>query len=116
MVVPGVTKEQGLSTLEDAAREVLPEHYAIDYAGESRQLRKEGNTMIGVLGIALLFVFLVLAVQFNSFRDPLVVLLGSVPLALAGATWITFMDWTTINIYSQVGLLPWLVSYPRTLF
>lgn len=104
-VIPGTTKEQGLATLEQAATELLPSSYTIDYAGESRQIRLEGNTLEGVLGIALIFVFMVLAVQFNSFRDPLVVLLGSVPLALSGAMLFTFLDFTTINIYSQVGFI-----------
>jgi multidrug efflux pump len=104
-LIPGITKEQGLATLEQAAADLLPSGYSIDYAGESRQLRQEGNTMLGVLGVAVVFVFLVLAVQFNSLRDPLVVLLGSVPLALSGAMLIAFLDWTTINIYSQVGLI-----------
>ncbi|MGB5335396.1 MAG: efflux RND transporter permease subunit, partial [Woeseiaceae bacterium] len=70
-LIPGITKEQGLATLEQTASELLPTGYSIDYAGESRQLRQEGNTMLGVLGIAVVFVFLVLAVQFNSLRDPL---------------------------------------------
>ena len=104
-VIPGTTKEQGLSALEQAAAQLLPQDYNIDYAGESRQLRLEGNSLEGVLLIALVFVFLVLAIQFNSFRDPLVVLLGSVPLALAGAMMFTFLDFTTINIYSQVGFI-----------
>lgn len=104
-LIPGTTKEQGLRALEDAAAEILPEGYTLDYAGESRQLRQEGNTMVGVLGIALLFVYFVLAVQFNSFRDPLVVLIGSVPLALAGALLFPFLGWTTINIYSQIGFI-----------
>jgi len=104
-VIPGTTKEQGLTALEDIANEILPQTYTIDYAGESRQIRLEGNTLEGVLLIALVFVYLVLAVQFNSFRDPLVVLLGSVPLALAGAMMFSFLNFTTINIYSQVGLI-----------
>ena len=104
-VIPGTTKEQGLRALEDAAANLLPADYSIDYAGESRQIRLEGNTLEGVLLVALVFVFLVLAVQFNSFRDPLVVLLGSVPLALAGAMMFAFLDFTTINIYSQVGFI-----------
>ena len=103
--MPGSTKAQSLAALEDAAREILPPSYTIDYAGESRQLRKEGNTMFGVLAISLLIVFLVLALQFNSFRDPFVVLIGSVPLALSGALVISFLDLTTVNIYSQVGLI-----------
>ena len=82
-VAPSSNKEAALSAIENAAEEILPLGYSIDYAGESRQLRKEGNTLIMVLGISLLIVFLVLAIQFNSFRDPLVVLLGCVPLALS---------------------------------
>lgn len=104
-LIPGTTKEQGLAALEQAASTILPAEYSLDYAGESRQIRLEGNTLEGVLGVALVFVFLVLAVQFNSFRDPLVVLLGSVPLALAGALMFAFLDFTTINIYSQVGFI-----------
>jgi multidrug efflux pump len=104
-VIPGTTKEQGLRALEQAGAQLLPQSYNIDYAGESRQLRIEGNSLEGVLLVALVFVFLVLAIQFNSFRDPLVVLLGSVPLALAGAMMFTFLDFTTINIYSQVGFI-----------
>ena len=104
-VLPGTTKEQGLVVLEEAAAEILPLGYSLDYAGESRQLRQEGNTLIGVLIIALIFVYFVLAVQFNSFRDPLVVLVGSVPLALSGAMLFPFLGWTTINIYSQIGFI-----------
>jgi multidrug efflux pump len=104
-VRPGNTKEQALSALEEVIAAVVPNDYSVDYAGESRQMRQEGNTLVGVLGIALAFVFMVLAVQFNSFRDPLVVLLGSVPLAFSGALVFTFLGWTTINIYSQVGFI-----------
>ncbi len=104
-VIPGRTKEQALSMLETAAVELLPAGYTIDYAGESRQLRQEGNTLIGVLGVSMAFVFLALAVQFNSFRDPLVVLIGSAPLAISGALLFTYFGWTSINIYSQVGFI-----------
>jgi multidrug efflux pump len=103
--IPGMTKEQSLSALEAAARDILPPGYTIDYAGESRQLRQEGSTLIGVLGVSLIFVFLALAVQFNSFRDPLVVLIGSAPLAISGALLFAYLGWTTINIYSQVGFI-----------
>ena len=104
-VLPHITKEQGLSTIETIARDVLPASYSVDYAGESRQLRKEGNTMLGVLGVALIIVYFLLTIQFNSFRDPLVVLLGCAPLALAGALMLPFVSLTTINIYSQIGLV-----------
>jgi len=104
-VIPGTTKEQGLAFIEDKAREILPKGYVIDYTGESREIRSEGNTLLGVLGIAMALVFFVLAIQFNSFRDPLIILLGSIPLALFAALVITFTNLTTINIYSQVGLI-----------
>ena len=104
-VIPGMTREQALTALEAAAKDILPNHYTLDYAGESRQMRAEGNTLLGVLGIALIVVFFVLAVQFNSFRDPLIVIIGSVPLAFSGAMLFTFLDLTSINIYSQVGFI-----------
>lgn len=104
-VLPGTTKEQGLAALESAATQMLPNNYTLDYAGESRQLRSEGSTLMGVLLIALIVVYLVLTIQFNSFRDPLVVLLGCVPLALSGALMFPFLGLTTVNIYSQIGLI-----------
>jgi multidrug efflux pump len=73
--------DQGLKVLEKAAGEILPPGYTINYTGESRQLRTEGGKYLPALGLAIVMIFLVLAVQFNSFRDPFVVLLGSVPLA-----------------------------------
>jgi len=103
-VRPGVTKEEGLAVLEAAATAADPRMLQ-DYAGESRQIRHEGSAMTVTLGFALLLIYLVLAAQFRSFRDPLVVLLGSVPLAVAGALLFSFLDLTTINIYSQVGLI-----------
>ncbi|WP_281558047.1 efflux RND transporter permease subunit [Thalassomonas sp. RHCl1] len=104
-VLPGVTKEQALARLEQSAQQILPANYNLDYAGESRQIRKEGSSLIVVMAISLVIVFLILAVQFNSFRDPLVILLGCVPLALAGALLLPFLSLTTINIYSQIGLV-----------
>ncbi|MBL8759288.1 MAG: efflux RND transporter permease subunit, partial [Phycisphaerae bacterium] len=102
---PGVTKEEGLRFLEEKARAILPPGYALDYAGESRQIRQEGASLTTSLGLALGLIYLVLAAQFSSFRDPLIVLLGSVPLAISGALVFTFLGWTTVNIYSQVGLI-----------
>lgn len=104
-VAPGVTKEEALAALEDAARPLLPPGYSIDYAGESRQLRQEGSSLAVTLGFALGLIYLVLAAQFSSFRDPLIVLVGSVPLAISGALVFTFLGLTTVNIYSQVGLI-----------
>lgn len=104
-VAPGVTNEEALAVLEDAAKSILPPGYSFDYAGESRQIRKEGSSLITTLGFALVLIYLVLAAQFSSFRDPFIVLMGSVPLAITGALMFTFVNLTTINIYSQVGLI-----------
>lgn len=105
VVLPGITKADALATLEAKAREILPVGYDLDYAGESRQLKHEGSSLAATLGFALCLIYLVLAAQFGSFRDPLIVLLGSVPLAITGSLVFTFLGWTTINIYSQVGLI-----------
>lgn len=104
-VVPGVTKEQGLKLLEDAAKRILPPGAGLEYAGESRQIRAEGSKLVVTLMFALALIYLVLAAQFSSFRDPLVVLAGSVPLAISGALVFSFTGLTTVNIYSQVGLV-----------
>ena len=104
-VVPGVTKDQGLRVLENAALVARGSGVSIDYAGESRQIRHESSAMTETLGFAVVLIYLVLAAQFRSFRDPLIVLVGSVPLAISGALIFSFLDLTTINIYSQVGLI-----------
>jgi multidrug efflux pump len=103
--IPGVSLDQALTTLEEEARKILPAGYEIDYAGESRQLREEGNTLMISLLIAFVLIFLVLAAQFESFIDPIIILLGSVPLALAGSLIFVFLGFSTLNIYSQVGLI-----------
>ena len=102
---PGVTVDQALKVLEKRAGEILPRGFVIDYAGESRQLRQEGHSLVTTMILSGILIFLVLAAQFESFRDPFIILFGSVPLALAGALIFTFLGATTINIYSQVGLI-----------
>ncbi|HLZ35655.1 MAG TPA: efflux RND transporter permease subunit [Nitrospira sp.] len=104
-VKPGITKDEGLRVLEAAAASAGGPRVVLDYAGESRQIRREGSALTGTLGFAIVLIYLVLAAQFHSFRDPLIVLLGSVPLAISGALAVSFLDLTTINIYSQVGLI-----------
>jgi multidrug efflux pump len=104
-VKPGVTKEEGLRVLEAAAAAAGGPGIVLDHAGESRQIRREGGALTVTLGFAVILIYLVLAAQFKSFRDPLIVLLGSVPLAISGALVFSFLDLTTINIYSQVGLI-----------
>lgn len=105
LIPPGITVDQALKVLEKRASEILPRGFVIDYAGESRQLRQEGNSLVTTMILSLLLIFLVLAAQFESFRDPAIILLGSVPLALSGALLFTFLGATSINIYSQIGLI-----------
>ena len=104
-LVPGITQDQALTALEQTASEILPADYQINYAGSSRQLRQEGSSLFSVLAVALVVVYLVLSVQFNSFRLPLVVLLGSVPLAITGGLSFSFLGMTTMNIYAQIGFI-----------
>ncbi len=116
--VSGQSLDTALKFLEDEARKILPKGYVLDYTGDSRQLRTEGNKFLPAFALAVVLIFLVLAAQFNSFRDPFIILLGSVPLAMFGALLFTFLKmpnsniafftkgWTTtLNIYSQVGLV-----------
>src|SRR5204863_1444944 len=86
-------------------KQVLPQGYIVDYAGESRQLRVEGSKFLGTFALSGILIYLVLAAQFESFRDPFIILLGSVPLALSGSLMFSFLGFTTLNIYSQVGLI-----------
>ncbi|HET7040182.1 MAG TPA: efflux RND transporter permease subunit, partial [Gemmatimonadales bacterium] len=104
-VNPGVTKEEGLKVLEAAALAAAGPGVSLDYGGESRQIRHEGGALTVTLGFAVILIYLVLAAQFQSFRDPVIVLLGSVPLAISGALSFSYLGLTTINIYSQVGLI-----------
>jgi multidrug efflux pump len=110
--------DAALEFLENTSREILPPGFTLDYTGESRQFRHEGNKFLPAFILSIVLIFLALAVQFNSFRDPIVILLGSVPLALFGALVFTFLripdpntpfftsGWTTtLNIYAKVGLV-----------
>jgi multidrug efflux pump len=105
MIPPGVPLDSALKVLENKAENILPAGFSIDYAGQSRQLRVEGSKFLTVFSLAFVLIYLVLAAQFESFRDPLIILLGSVPLALAGALMFTCFGFTSLNIYSQVGLI-----------
>ena len=105
VIPPPVPLDQALSFLENEARQILPQGFTIDYAGESRQLRTEGSRFLGVFLLSAVLIYLVLAAQFESFRDPFIILAGSVPLAISGALLFSFLGLTTLNIYSQVGLI-----------
>ena len=105
VIPPPVPLDQALTFLEEEARKILPQGFTIDYAGESRQLRAEGGRFLGVFLLSAVLIYLVLAAQFESFRDPFIILAGSVPLAVSGALLFSFLGLTTLNIYSQVGLI-----------
>jgi multidrug efflux pump len=105
VIPPNVPLDKALRFLEDEAKTILPQGFTVDYAGESRQLRVEGSKFLGTFLLSGILIYLVLAAQFESFRDPFIILAGSVPLALSGALLFSFLGLTTLNIYSQVGLI-----------
>src|SRR2546423_922803 len=105
VIPPNVPLDKALRFLEDEAKTILPQGFTVDYAGESRQLRVEGSKFLGTFLLSAILIYLVLAAQFESFRDPFIILVGSVPLAISGALMFSFLGLTTLNIYSQVGLI-----------
>jgi multidrug efflux pump len=105
VIPPPVSLDAALRVLEDEAAKILPQGFTIDYAGESRQLRTEGSRFLGTFLLSAILIYLVLAAQFESFRDPFIILAGSVPLAVSGSLLFSFLGFTTLNIYSQVGLI-----------
>jgi multidrug efflux pump len=102
--VPGVPLGQALQTLREIAEQVAPAGYTFDYQGQSRQLIHEGSALVVTFGFAIIIVFLVLSAQYESFRDPFIIL-TTVPLALFGALVPMFLWQVSMNIYSQVGLI-----------
>jgi multidrug efflux pump len=105
VIPPGISLDKALTFLETEAKAILPQGFTVDYAGESRQLRTEGGKFLFTFLLSAILIYLVLAAQFESFRDPFIVLAGSVPLAISGALLFSFLGFTTLNIYSQVGLI-----------
>ena len=102
--VPMVSLGEALKTVQDIAREEAPEGFAFDYAGVARQYVQEGSALWVTFGLALAIIFLVLAAQFESFRDPLVILV-TVPLSICGALLPLFLGISSMNIYTQIGLV-----------
>ena len=98
VIPPPVPLDAALRFLETEARQILPPGFTIDYAGESRQLRTEGGNFLFTFLLSAVLIYLVLAAQFESFRDPFIILAGSVPLALAGALMFSFLGWTSLNL------------------
>lgn len=102
--LPGVTTGDGLATIEDIARQSLPAGFFIDYSGQSRLEKEQGNTIAIAFGLAVIVIYLVLAAQFESFRDPLIIMM-TVPLSIFGAIVPLNLGLGTLNIYTQVGLI-----------
>jgi len=101
---PGVAVGTAIEFLEDKVAEIAPQGYTIDYAGSSRQYVREGSNLIVTFFFAIIIIYLVLAAQFESFRDPLVMLI-SVPMSIAGALVFLTLGAATVNMYTQVGLI-----------
>jgi len=102
--LPGVTTGDGLQAIVDAARPLLPAGFFIDYSGQSRLEATQGNTILIAFGLAVVVIYLVLAAQFESFRDPFIIMM-SVPLSIFGAIVPLNIGLGTLNIYTQVGLI-----------
>lgn len=103
-LAPGYTLGQALTYLETKAKELLPDNIQFDYGGESRQFKRTGAEIYLVFIYALLFIYLVLAAQFESFRSPLIIMI-SVPLCFTGALLAMYLTGATLNIYTQIGLV-----------
>jgi multidrug efflux pump len=104
VMAPGVTLGSALDYLKDAAHRVLPPGYLVDYASLSRQYIQQGNTVIWTFALSIMLVYLILAAQFESFRDPLIVLI-TVPMSVCGALIFLYLGFATLNIYTEVGLI-----------
>ena len=104
VMMPGVTLGQGISFLQKEANNLLPKGFSSDYAGQSRQFTQESNALIMAFFFAIIVIFLVLAAQYESFRDPLIILI-SVPMSICGALIPLNLGAASINIYTQVGLI-----------
>lgn len=101
---PGVTTGDALARIQQIATEVMPDGYFVEYAGQSRLEVEAGNTLMIAFGLAIVVIYLVLAAQFESFRDPFIILM-SVPLSIFGAVVPLNIGLGTLNIYTQVGLI-----------
>lgn len=104
MLRPGVSLGEGLAFLTKTAQQIMPQGMTVDYTGQSRQLMQESGAMLYIFALALIIIYLVLAAQFESFRDPFVILV-SVPMSICGALLPIYLGFATLNIYTQIGLI-----------
>ena len=103
-LAPGFAQGEALAFLDQTAREILPQTVQTDVSGQSREFRATGQSLLVVFILALGFIYLVLAAQFESFRDPVIIML-TVPLSMTGALAALYLTGGTLNVYSQIGLV-----------
>jgi multidrug efflux pump len=106
VAAPGVSQQEAMATLQQVAAGILPAGYAVDYGGQMRQFVEESSSFISTFGFAVIIIFLALSALFNSFRDPLIILV-SVPMSIAGAMIFIYLGFggVSLNIYTEVGLV-----------
>ncbi|MEQ8860665.1 MAG: efflux RND transporter permease subunit [Pseudomonadales bacterium] len=104
LMAPGVSLGDAMASLERAAEETLPQNIGYDYTGESRQLMQQGHALLYTFFLSLLVIYLVLAAQYESWRDPLIILV-SVPMSVAGAMLFIYLGFASVNLYTQIGLI-----------
>ena len=104
IMAPGVSLGDAMTWIEEAARTTVPQNIGFDYTGESRQLMQQGNALLYTFFLSLLVIYLVLAAQYESWRDPLIILV-SVPMSIAGAMLFIYLGFASINLYTQIGLI-----------
>jgi len=104
LMAPGVSLGDAMTWMEQTAQTILPENIGFDYMGESRQLEQQGNALLYTFFLSLIVIYLVLAAQYESWRDPLIILV-SVPMSIAGALLFIYLGFASINLYTQIGLI-----------
>ncbi|MBT4160536.1 MAG: multidrug efflux protein [Gammaproteobacteria bacterium] len=104
IMAPGVTLGEAIAFMEDQAAVLMPREFAYDYIGESRQFKQQGSALVLTFFLSLLVIYLVLAAQFESWRDPLIILI-SVPMSIAGALIFVTLGFASLNLYTQVGMI-----------
>ena len=104
LMAPGISLGDGMNFMEQSAQQLLPENIGFDYTGESRQLMQQGNALMYTFFLSLLVIYLVLAAQYESWLDPLIILV-SVPMSIAGAMLFIYLGFASMNLYTQIGLI-----------
>lgn len=104
IMAPGVSLGDAMTFLEGTVTDGFPQNISFDYTGESRQLQQQGNALLYTFFLSLIVIYLVLAAQFESWRDPLIILV-SVPMSVGGAMLFIYLGFASVNLYTQIGLI-----------